>query len=853
MSVIFDAAADRLLRTTNLPAGAFTVSFWVYLISDLNAYSAFFYIGGDNYGGTYQYIGTNATGTALINAEETAGTNLSTGTWYYVAYAFQSGPANRAYTYLGTLTTLAAQDIQSGLNPGQPTTTRMEMGAVGTGNNDRANIRIANIKMWSSQLSLVQVQAEQFSIRPLDTTNLIGWWPCFPGSGERARDYSGLARDWTEGGTLTDGDHPPVSYGAPIDYISFVSSGGTGYNQTLASSLGISSLLLRNTNKIFSSSLAPSATINKNTNKIFSSSISPSSILSASKTLFRTLTSNLGMNSVLTKNTRKLVSSSINLSTLLAKTLPTKILSSILSFNSGYGLRFYGSGNSSTVNKVYITCNPSDTINVGQSNFTIEFWCKAANTLQDGTATAGANYSWINSPIIFDRDLIGSVGSGGDWGIAMTNGRITFGLENSTGSQRTIIGSTDLRDSNWHHVAVTRTRSNGDMAIYVDGTREAIQTSGPSGDVHIASDSGASTYNRYICLGGEKHALDWPQGQWAGYLDELRISNSIRYTGTFYTVPSVRFSTDANTVALYHMDEGTGTVLIDATGNANGNIVIGGVPSGPEYFDSTIQNNLLRNTGKILSSLINISTSVTKQSTKILSAIISPVSALTKNTRKVLASSITSSSTISAIKSFLVVLSSSIGINAIIVKNTSKPFISSITPSSVIIKNVRKELTSNITLSSILSSNKTLLKVLSSVLNINSDLKNFTTKTFSGIIIFNSILAKNTEKSLISGITLSTLLNKNVFKSFTSSITFTGNLVKVLNKVLSSTISISSTLSRGIFKHISSTLTLIGSLIINNIPIITVENGNVFVFDNANTTVNVNDVSNSNINIFDND
>jgi hypothetical protein len=28
-------------------------------------------------------------------------------------------------------------------------------------------------------------------------------WPLFPGSGERVKDYSGLGRDWTEGGTLT--------------------------------------------------------------------------------------------------------------------------------------------------------------------------------------------------------------------------------------------------------------------------------------------------------------------------------------------------------------------------------------------------------------------------------------------------------------------------------------------------------------------------------------------------------------------------------------------------------------------------------------------------------------------------
>jgi hypothetical protein len=249
-----------------------------------------------------------------------------------------------------------------------------------------------------------------------------------------------------------------------------------------------------------------------------------------------------------------------------------------------YSLQYYGGGNSSNVDKTYIPCNPTDAINVGQSDFTIEFWVRCSASLQDGTATAGANYSWIDSPIVFDRDLLGSVGSGGDFGISLTDGRVTFGIENSGGSQRTIMGTTDLRDDVWHHVAVTRVRSSGDMAIYVDGTREANQSSGPSGDVHVASNSDTSTYNRYICLGGEKHALDWPQGQFAGYIDEMRISNSLRYTGTSYTVPAANFSSDANTVGLFHFNEGTGTTVNDDSGNNNnGSFTTGGANNGPTW------------------------------------------------------------------------------------------------------------------------------------------------------------------------------------------------------------------------------------------------------------------------------
>src|SRR5262249_59346735 len=51
-----------------------------------------------------------------------------------------------------------------------------------------------------------------------------------------------------------------------------------------------------------------------------------------------------------------------------------------------------------------------------------------------------------------------------------------------------------------------------------------------------------------------------------GLIDEVRISNVVRYTASF--APQLaNFSPDANTVALYHLDEGNGTTTADASGN----------------------------------------------------------------------------------------------------------------------------------------------------------------------------------------------------------------------------------------------------------------------------------------------
>ena len=46
-----------------------------------------------------------------------------------------------------------------------------------------------------------------------------------------------------------------------------------------------------------------------------------------------------------------------------------------------------------------------------------------------------------------------------------------------------------------------------------------------------------------------------------GIIDEVRISNVARYTKDF--TPKKRFENDENTLALYHFDQASGTVLKD--------------------------------------------------------------------------------------------------------------------------------------------------------------------------------------------------------------------------------------------------------------------------------------------------
>lgn len=57
-------------------------------------------------------------------------------------------------------------------------------------------------------------------------------------------------------------------------------------------------------------------------------------------------------------------------------------------------------------------------------------------------------------------------------------------------------------------------------------------------------------------------------------IDEVRVSDIVRYSGGTYTVPTAPFTTDANTVALWQMDE-VPTTIVDSSGNGRDGVLEG--------------------------------------------------------------------------------------------------------------------------------------------------------------------------------------------------------------------------------------------------------------------------------------
>lgn len=253
----------------------------------------------------------------------------------------------------------------------------------------------------------------------------------------------------------------------------------------------------------------------------------------------------------------------------------------------GFSLRFYGHGQDD-IDRVKVKIDaPSVPADVSRS-FTLEFWLKANLAENTSPDCAPTGNNWIFGNVIIDRDVYGD-GDYGDYGVSLANGKIAFGVARRSEAV-TICGQTLVADGQWHHVAVTRNARTGALAVFVDGSLDGTGL-GPRGSIgyrnrRLTSYPGSDPY---LVFGAEKHDVGPSYPSFSGYIDEVRISKTIRYQGNF-AVPTLPFVADRRTAALYHFDEGpegpcTGLVVDSARrGRSVGECRYGGsAPAGPEY------------------------------------------------------------------------------------------------------------------------------------------------------------------------------------------------------------------------------------------------------------------------------
>jgi len=137
---------------------------------------------------------------------------------------------------------------------------------------------------------------------------------------------------------------------------------------------------------------------------------------------------------------------------------------------------------------------------------------------------------------------------------AVNGGEVNFtAWDNGATTHSVRTGAGVVSQNTWHHVALVKNGTN--FKIFIDGTDE--------------TDSGGTDTSTNSSEISELRIGDNGSGQlMVGYIDEIRISDTARYSSNFTPTGSA-FSTDSNTKLLMHMDgPNNGLDLFDSAGIA---------------------------------------------------------------------------------------------------------------------------------------------------------------------------------------------------------------------------------------------------------------------------------------------
>jgi hypothetical protein len=189
-----------------------------------------------------------------------------------------------------------------------------------------------------------------------------------------------------------------------------------------------------------------------------------------------------------------------------------------------------------------------ETYNFSGDPFTIDMWVRPASGTQDA--------------VFFDsRD------STSNNALALRQATDNLLVVRANGTLFNVNGV--FSANTWVHIAVTRGDPFGNTySVFVDGVKvdsTLFGTTSTAANIHIGSDFNGSN-------------------NWAGYLDELRISNVDRYDGNSFTPPSSAYTADDNTPTLLHFDGADGSTTFTNDGfvqavtvEANANVGVTGL------------------------------------------------------------------------------------------------------------------------------------------------------------------------------------------------------------------------------------------------------------------------------------
>lgn len=296
MAVGFGASGRYLRRTANLPAiDSFTIAAWVKVVSIRG--SAYQYFMGLEDAATnsssYILLGFNNSGAMelALTSSSTTLTTPSTGVWLFVSLVgstFAGGAELKARYRALSDTTHTTHAATMTVGTFTPAASYLAADSY----DEWCDIQAGPVYMFNRSLSETELFHLSYTIRP----NVVGtmpilWSPLW--STSDVKDYSGNGYDWTVGGTLSNADNPPVSWGARPWLLPFVAAGGGGttYNQSASGTLTPAGAMTRQTNKVAAGTLTTAGATVRSTAKSLAGTLTTAgaAIKQAAKSLAGTL------------------------------------------------------------------------------------------------------------------------------------------------------------------------------------------------------------------------------------------------------------------------------------------------------------------------------------------------------------------------------------------------------------------------------------------------------------------------------------------------------------------------------------------------------------------------------------
>jgi len=198
----------------------------------------------------------------------------------------------------------------------------------------------------------------------------------------------------------------------------------------------------------------------------------------------------------------------------------------------------------------------------------------------DDLVDCGTDVSLSPTTITIEAWIKLAVGGGseqtiiGRWGgsfanssylVRVLNSRLCFYTCNGSSSTN-LLGGTELQTDTWYYVVAIHNASEGKSYLYLNGSSDATPAlkNTPQSITTYATKIGVRGNNLY---------------DFKGLIDEIRVSNVVRTQAEMDAIwnngNGVQFEVDANTVALWHMNEGSASTIYDETNNDNDGTITG--------------------------------------------------------------------------------------------------------------------------------------------------------------------------------------------------------------------------------------------------------------------------------------